>query len=61
MVIGYSGAIYKKFDTEEKAVSYIKAHIHDYAKPKKVTVDNSKQTNITKKEIDLKHKIYQQV
>lgn len=33
----------------------------DYTKTKKVKVDNSKQKNVTKKELDLKHKIYQEV
>ena len=33
----------------------------DYTKPKKVKGDNSKQKNVTKKELDLKHKIYQEV
>lgn len=33
----------------------------DYTKPKKIKGDNSKQKNITKKELDLKNKIYQEV
>lgn len=33
----------------------------NYTKLKKVNGDNSKQKNVTKKELDLKHKIYQEV
>lgn len=61
VVIGYPCAIYKKFDNEEKAIEFIKFHGFNYKKSPKTKLDSSQKKLTTKKELDLKHEIYEKV